>query len=62
MRKPLAAIAIVTVVSLSIWYSFYMVSEPLTLPETIVVVGFAVLIVLAGQQIWARLRKRKTQK
>lgn len=43
------------------WSFFYVApgSEPLTAPETLVVVGVAALLVLALHWLWGRLRRRR---
>ncbi len=50
---------VITALALAIWVFFYLVSAPLTAPETTVVVGLCAAVVLSGKWIWARLRKTR---
>lgn len=61
MKTSLAIVLVTIVLSLGVWMFFYVATPgmPLTLPETIVVVGACAPVVFLGKFLWARLRKNE---
>jgi len=51
----------VTLLSLLTWWFFFDSGEPLTPPETTVVVGFYLMIGLAVRWLWSRLQDGKNK-
>ena len=61
LKTSLATVLVTIVLSLGVWMFFYVTTPgtPLTLPETMVVVGACAPVVLLGKYLWARLRKEE---
>ena len=61
MKASAGTLAVIFGLSLGAWTLFYFLplGEPLTPPETLVVVGFCAATVLAGKWLWSALRKRR---
>jgi hypothetical protein len=61
LKTSLATVLVTIVLSLGVWMFFYVTTPgtPLTLPETMVVVGACAPVVLLGKCLWARLRKEE---
>jgi len=59
LKKPVWTTVVVLALSLGTWLFFYLKSMPLTAPDTAVVVGFWLAVVLFGNWIWKRLHKKK---
>ena len=61
MKTSAGTLAAILGLSLGVWVLFYFLplGEPLTPPETLVVVGFSAAAVLAVKGVWAGLRKRR---
>lgn len=59
MKTSLGTGLLVVALSLAVWVTFYVVTPgaPLTLPETVAVVGTCGAAVLAAKWIWTHLRK-----
>ena len=63
LKRSQATVVSIVVLSLGVWYFFYVVSGvPLTLEETVLVVGISALVVLAARRMWSRLRELKARK
>ena len=59
MKASSVTLAIILALSLGVWTLFYLMpaGEPLTPPETLVVVGFCSAVVLVGRWMWSAVRK-----
>lgn len=60
--KSIITVAAVTILSLGTWVFFHQQDMRLTPPETVVVVGAWVAIVLLAKWLWVRIRDRKGKK
>ncbi len=60
--RSIITVAVVTILSLGTWVFFHQQDMRLTPPETVVVVGGWVAIVLLAKWLWVRIRDRKGKK
>jgi hypothetical protein len=60
--KVVSVVLTILGLSLATWYFFYVQGLPLTPPETSVVTGLWLVVVLFVRWIWRRKRKAKAQK
>jgi hypothetical protein len=61
LKTSLATVLVTIALALAAWMFFYVTTPgtPLTLPETLVIVGTCAPVVLLGKFLWARLRKNE---
>jgi len=58
MRRSVGVLMAILVLSLAAWTFFYLVTpDPLTSPETVVVVGISAGIVYLSRWVWGLLRR-----
>ncbi len=59
MKGSRVTVVVILILSLAIWMFFEIYSKGLDKAEIAVVVGFSIVVVLAGKWLWTRIFKKE---